>query len=322
MPTVCRAVGTGSNGGVVLASTDGGTTWHAEYWNSKLSFSAIDCPSSTDCFADRGFAPAVAASTDGGRSWTVHSVPAGVGALGDISCANSTTCWTAGNTTSLHGAVDEAIIMTHDSGRSWVTLSIPKVDDGMGGYAAISCRSTRTCVFAGYGVLTTGYGGESWTARSVPKSSQPFVADTCRSTLCVALGYSESAIPSYASADIVISRDSGATWKTSVKQVPSVSDLHGVSCATSKVCLAVGTGFTITKRGTTPTSTLWPALLRTTNGGSSWTRQVGPSSATDLNAVVCVSASTCIAVGSTSSSLGAVLYTHDGGAVWHLGTLP
>jgi photosystem II stability/assembly factor-like uncharacterized protein len=323
VPTACRAVGASSRGGVVLTSTDRGASWHAEYWNAAFTFSAIACPKPTICFADRGFSPALASSTDGVRSWTIRAAPAGVAVLGDISCASATTCWAAGATTSSHGVVDEAIVATHNGGKSWARESIPGVSDGMGDYAAVSCESATACVFAGYGVLTTDNGGASWISRAVPTSALPSVAVACRSTLCVSLGYSESAIPSYASADILISRDAGEKWSTSVRRVPSVSDLYGVSCPSTTVCEAVGTGYTPTERRRTPAPTsLWPALFRTTNGGSSWIRQVGPSSAADLDSVVCLSPSRCIAVGSTSSSLGAVLITGDGGATWHLGTLP
>ena len=55
----------------------------------------------------------------------------------------------------------EAVIATTNGGATWKFETLPKVPDGMGQYAAISCTSAKDFVFAGIGVLTTTDGGES-----------------------------------------------------------------------------------------------------------------------------------------------------------------
>jgi photosystem II stability/assembly factor-like uncharacterized protein len=66
------------------------------------------------------------------------------------------------------------------------------------------------------------------------------------------------------------------------------------ACPSTSTCFVVGNG-----------------IARTTNGGTSWTRQTVPSGTPDLTGISCSSTAICVAVGGN-----AVLRTTNGGANW------
>jgi photosystem II stability/assembly factor-like uncharacterized protein len=289
----------------------------------RTAFFAIACPTATSCWAISDEGLAIVATSNGGASWSAEHVPSGIGYLGGIACPTATSCLIAASRSPVDGAPDEAVLVTTNSGRSWHEVSVPKVDDGMGDDASIACPSSRVCVVAGYGVLTTHDGGSTWTSRAVPRGTLPFVAVTCRGTLCVALGYSESAIPSYASADIAVSDDAGSTWALVDREVRSVSDLDAAACRSAIVCLAVGEGYTVTKPGSPPASTQWPAIVSSSDAARSWKTARGPKPVTYLSGIACPTPTRCIAVGTKDGATdGAILVSANGGGSWTEAALP
>jgi photosystem II stability/assembly factor-like uncharacterized protein len=309
----CWAVG----GGVILTTASGGKTWTVQLHVSSPSFENVACPSPSYCWVTgSGRAePVIYATTDGGKHWTAQTVPKGLGNVTtDISCSGNSDCWVAGSTAAIEP--DEAVIATTNGGATWKFQTLPKVADGMGQYAAISCISAKDCIFAGVGALWTTDGGAKWISGTT-KGALPFVAVSCSSAKdCTALGYSESAVPTNEAADIVTTTTGGASWVVRVKQVASVGQLSGVTCASSE-CFAVGYGYTVTSKGPPAKFSFWPAIFASTNNGQSWKRQTGPGTISGLADVSCTSAKDCIAVGSTKSfTLGAILATTDGGTTW------
>jgi photosystem II stability/assembly factor-like uncharacterized protein len=92
------------------------------------------------------------------------------------------------------------------------------------------------------------------------------------------------------------------------QHVPSgVFEYEAVSCASSSVCVAVGSQY-----GT--------LISATENGGSQWTNQNLPSDLrlheATLDAISCPSPSTCKAVGQVSRSAALILSTTNGGTTW------
>ncbi|HEY5272814.1 MAG TPA: hypothetical protein VIJ34_06220 [Acidimicrobiales bacterium] len=106
--STCLAVGSviGANGGLsyaqeglVLQTTDGGSTWGSATIPSGLEVvGQATCPSPTACFAigDTASAPVVLSSIDGGSTWTMLSVPSTVSSITSISCATPTNCSLSG----------------------------------------------------------------------------------------------------------------------------------------------------------------------------------------------------------------------------------
>lgn len=309
----CKAVGDG----VILTTADGGRTWTSQLRVSRLSFESVTCPSASYCWVTGSgrAGPVIYATTDGGRHWTAQTVPKGLGNVTtDLSCSGNSHCWVAGSTAAI--APDEAVVATTNGGATWKLQTLPKVADGMGQYAAISCISAKDCVFAGVGALWTTDGGARWISGTT-EGALPFVAVSCSSAKdCTALGYSQSAVPANEAADIVTTATGGASWTVRVKQVASVGQLRGVTCASGE-CFAVGYGYTVTSKGPPAKYRFWPAIFASTNNGRSWKRQTGPAVVSGLADVSCTTAKDCIAVGSTKSfTLGAILATTDGGTTW------
>jgi photosystem II stability/assembly factor-like uncharacterized protein len=90
----------------------------------------------------------------------------------------------------------------------------------------------------------------------------------------------------------------------------SMYSANGVSCGDDRHCWAVGFG-----TGTTA------SIDATSDGGTTWSAQVVPSSVGVLAAVSCRSRLDCMAVGSAGAT-GAVIATTNGGETWTLGQDP
>jgi hypothetical protein len=89
--TTCFVLG---SGGLIFATTDGGSTWISQNSNSIFALSAISCPSTTMCVAvgpTESLRGAIVETTDGGSTWRFQDF--GPGAA--ISCPSATTCFEA-----------------------------------------------------------------------------------------------------------------------------------------------------------------------------------------------------------------------------------
>ena len=135
----------------------------------------------------------------------------------------------------------------------------------------------------------------SWTAVSMPTSSQTSTLSVngvacATSDLCFAVGRQGGPpVP-------LLMEWNGTAWASVTQPVSTLfSVLQGVSCAGPSFCVAVGFS------GTSPTT----ALIETWNG-SAWSTSSLPAPspsgvAVQLYGVSCVSASSCVAVGSTTA---------------------
>jgi hypothetical protein len=143
-----------------------------------------------------------------------------------------------------------------------------------------------------------------------PSTSQnsQFTGVTCaNSTFCVAVGSNST------TGNIVISQWNGTTWTLATVATPGSgnAELNSVSCAGPAFCLAVGDF-----NGTTdPLAEQW--------NGSAWTpvtvANVTGSTETVLNDVSCLSATSCTAVGfSTTASLRMPLAEIWNGTAWSI----
>ena len=352
--SACVAVGYGGStpaGGVVLTTTDGGTTWTQQTIPSGVgAFYGVACPSTSDCVAvgrTPSYNGVVLTTTDGGTTWTQQTIPSGIG-VGGVSCPSTTNCVVVGDTTTYNGVV----LTTADGGTTWVNQSLPS---GVGSLNSVSCASTSDCIASGNTASSTGFiitsadGGVNWSAQTVPSGVGSLGAVSCPSTsVCVMTGSSSSG-----SGGVILgTTDGGTTWAS--EGLPIVVYPSGVSCATTSDCVAVGansggTGaiLTTTDGGTTWVSQSVPGatglltgvscpstadcttvggglILTTTDGGTTWVNRSLPSGVYQLNGVSCPSTTECVSVGNrdSTSSGGVILTTADGGAKWGSQAVP
>jgi len=167
----------------------------------------------------------------------------------------------------------------------------------------VSCTSENACTMVGryyaggYKPYVARWNGTSWSQQSAPSptegnAGEALLAVSCASsTSCLAVG--KAANKPFAE------RWTGSEWAISSVPNPSGSadaSLQGISCTASNACIAVGS---YAKSG---------AMARTlaaSFNGSSWTIASTPNPAKEgaatLREVSCLSASSCLAVGSLAA---------------------
>jgi len=212
--------------------------------------------------------------------------------LTGVSCASISTCIAVGDA--------GTILSSGDGGRSWHRQT-PGTDDQLVG---VSCSSSSGCVAIGYAttgpandvvILTTGNGGASWQIQHLGDYSVQSAVSCAPDGLCLTVG----------SATILARNTPGAPWHN---QTPGTTEpLEGISCSTSRQCVAVGVPLK-EGNGVNDTAVL---LLNTTDGGNSWHSQ--PAGTTQsLSGVSCAIGGRCIVVGVG----GTILRSGNGGATW------
>ena len=90
------------------------------------------------------------------------------------------------------------------------------------------------------------------------------------------------------------------SWQVDQAYTPTSGALAAISCGSATDCIAVGSD----------------EVVATTNGGSSWTTENGPTGMGTINAISCSSATTCMIVGYTAENTPAVAVTTNGGTTW------
>jgi photosystem II stability/assembly factor-like uncharacterized protein len=88
--TICYVVGEGG----AIAKTIDGTHWTTMYAGSSNNLFGISCPSATVCVATQYQRPLVV-TTDGGTNWVPHGDPSGF--LAGISCPTTSVCFAGGS---------------------------------------------------------------------------------------------------------------------------------------------------------------------------------------------------------------------------------
>jgi hypothetical protein len=276
----CVAVGTAASTTYALRTKDGGRSWSAQSMAAAVvSLSAVSCGSSLDCVAV-GFQPvpgqqfsdafegAVVATSDGGLSWRLVSLPSGVASLSAVSCATAARCVALGDAppaASTSGIVPtgtyQAIALaTRNGGTTWSSpVAIPVISAVQG----VSCSTTSSCVAVGQQFPTnppgpaipvaevTRDGGKVWDGHPLPgRGEEPTGISCASSSLCVAVGAVTHGVLSgntlglllpmgaVVPGALMISSDGGIHWSLSTKL--GVGNLVGVSCPSPTSCAAVG----------------------------------------------------------------------------------
>ena len=326
--TFCAAVG--NNGGICLGppintcneaaviatTTDGGTTWTTQNPGGPGdSFSAVSCPSTSECTAvGRG-----QAATSGFAYTDLFSGTCSMGpgcdqpisigsAFSGVSCPSTTMCIAVGQ--------DEVAIAT--AGETSWTAQVANSLNSFESLRSVSCASTSNCMGAGGSdadgpptIMSTTDGGATWaTVFSFPNSVEKLAAISCPSqSVCTAVGQANGAIGT--PGPVVHTTDGGSTW-TSQTLPAGVGPLSGVASASTSVCEAVGQTQAATGA----------VIVATTDGGATWQSQSVPPGVSALYQLSCPSTTVCTAVGGSPSGPGAIITTTDGGTTWTGQTVP
>ena len=347
--TTCIAVGSRSGGALVEQTTDSGGSWTTELSGvSGPPLQAVSCSGTVICVAvgDDG---TVLTSDDGGSAWSqtaIADLPP-TASLSSVACQGAEDCWasvgvSAGSFSMPSGSIQSAGLVeaTSDGGTTWnqETWPIPAFDGTTDGQVAgangvslsLSCPSTGVCVGVGavsylisqgettlppegiditIGVLVyTDDGGENWSSVLVGRDDSEFISVSCpTTTTCIALGEDNGGEENGGVDHAFSLSRSDGSWALSRLPFDSLlAPAVSVSCLNTTSCLAVGTP---------AVSSYGSPVLSTSDGGSTWQPEATADSQANLEAVNCVSASSCWAVGSDSNG-ALILHTVTGGEAW------
>lgn len=190
-------------------TSDFGRTWQREGNLPSLFLAGDDvsCTVGGPCLV-AGYVPtgtgtgegAVALSTDGGKTWSLASVPNGIGVLRSATCTGASACLAAGSTSNaVNDVVPAKGVLLHsgDGGHSWQPAGgPPPVNDVFD----LECPSPRVCAMVGTlwkntpavgtgGVAQSGDGGATFDLSSAAYAPLTLTALSCPSaTACFAAG--------------------------------------------------------------------------------------------------------------------------------------
>lgn len=266
--------------------------------------------------------PALVATTDGGASWAVLTLPPTVGYLSGVACTSARSCTAVGQV-GVTG-VGPGAILTTTNGTTWALQVVPP---GTTDVTAVDCRVDGRCTALGVvsgvvSTLTPSHAG-TWVATGrLPAPASVATALSCTdATHCWATA-AQSVDVGHVIGAIDVTSDGGATWAP--QNVPvGTGALQGIDCTpgTDTTRTATGTGASCTAVGTTATvlggaRTGQGVVLTTANGGSRWAAAPVTAASADLLAVSCT-AGPCVAVGTTAVTApqaGVVILTGTAGA--------
>src|SRR4029077_16788849 len=278
----------------------------------------VTCASPSDCWAVgyyyNGSVIQTLIERWDGTSWAIVSSPntstTQPNYLYGVTCVSASDCWAVG--TYYNGSAYQTLIERWE-GTSWAIVSSPNTGATDNNYLrGVTCVSASECWAVGYyyhdilpvQTLIERWEGTSWAIVSSPNTSAAennnLYGVTCVSASeCWAVGnyYNESSI-----AQTLIERWEGTSW--AIVSSPNTStthdnDLYGVTCPSARACGVVGFYYT---------DTFIAQTLIERWEGTSWAIVSSPNTSTTqanfLQAVTCVSASECWAVGAYNASFG------------------
>jgi len=282
----CSAIIAGSTAGVATAGA------------ASYQLAGVSCANASFCMAVGSSAirfQGVDSSNNtlierwNGKAWSVLTSPGGTGAaLRGVSCTSAAFCVAVGN------------VLQRWNGTSWSLVTSPK---GGGTLEGVSCTSATNCIavgFTGSKTLVERWNGAKW---SIIASPSPTVgggsvlsAVSCTSAAsCFAVGWNN--IGGAGEPTTIVERFNGKTWSIDTNARPrSFSALNGVSCASATSCMAVGYSQTAAARFQFGP----PKTLVQRWNGKTWSIVASPNPGTtnsELAAISCPSATSCIAVG-------------------------
>jgi photosystem II stability/assembly factor-like uncharacterized protein len=253
--------------------------------------------------------------------------PAGTGQLDAVTCADAAHCWAvgapgttaasaAGTTSSVPPTAATVIDATVNGGMTWTAQAVTVTPAPA--LTGISCPTVRLCMAVGLSgtgtagvVLTTSDAGTTWAPASVPSGAIVITSIECAAaTDCTAIASDGTTFWSAHSTDF------GRTWTQEGDLPPGFLDAGNLACVAGASCLV--TGYTATTAGHGQ-----GAIAISTDGGGTWTAASVPAGTGLVQGAVCATISSCLAVGTMSTTVSAVvpakgqlLTSDDGGHTW------
>lgn len=237
----------------------------------------------------------VAATHDGGASWTTAPLPAGfqfAGGQGTMAFSG-THGWVIG----FDSNFNDAIAGTADGGTTWTSETVP-TGFFLNTIAAVSPSDVWAAGSGSSGgsvVLASTDAGATWQQQSLPSDQGSVQSLVFASPLQGWAGGSDTS----GNASILTTADGGATWVH--QSVPAVtSAVQSIS-------------FAGTQRGWAIAGS---ALLTTADGGGSWSQATGPSGLAFGDAIAAVGASSVVLVGTAPYEVPIIEHSANNGATW------
>lgn len=246
--------------------------------------------------------------------------PSGTGDLGAVSCATVRRCWAVGvagpNPAPATGVT--VIAATTNGGMSWKAQRVTGGSTPQ--LSAVSCPTTTECMAVGSNgaslpgsgvVVTTSDSGATWSPATSPQNTLVISSVTCASpTDCSAV------VSDGTSTWTAHSADFGQSWQQEGNLPSLFLPGNDLTCVAGGVCIDAGYVPTSNGHGE-------GAIAVSADGGQTWALASVPSGIGVLQSAACLSASVCIAAGSTATTVsdvvpakGELLRSVDRGHTW------
>ena len=292
------------------------------------SLTDVSCVSATSCKAVGSFQSTQTLTlieSWNGVAWSIDPSPSTARAgnvLSGVSCISPTSCKAVGSVTPPAPAGQNAVsktVIESWNGRGWTVVSSPSPGSRDNELLGVSCVSANSCKAVGsYGndathdrTLVESWNGRAWTVVPTPNpgtGNDQLLGVSCVSaSTCTAVGRSRTSTgdPNRT----LVESWNGKKWAfVSSPNQGAFSGLTRVSCASATSCKAVGSFLSSTSRTTATSGTLVLSW-----NGHVWSIVPTPKPQALLEAVSCVSAKSCWAVGEIGT---ATLVEFWNGAAW------
>ena len=306
---------------LTLAEQWNGTDWKVQSTANPAKISAqlngIDCVSTTSCAAV-GFSQNLPSGGGGGGGIAQQGVlePGHFGRLPNGQAPSRQVPLTLVPNAGASGSAIPLKFTLAEiwNGRSWTMQATPNPQAAYSQLNGISCVTSTNCIAVGssttnLGATTTlaeAWNGTTWSIVATPNpagatSSQLNGVACASSQTCIAVGSSTGASGSVTLAETW----NGTTWAVVTTPNPagaSSSQLNGLACHAAASCMAVGSSTdasgTTTTLGETWDGITWAIDTTANKTGSSYS---------ELLAISCTSATSCIATGDALHSTSDVV---------------
>jgi len=329
----------------LYVSTDEGGTWTQLTMPQGFApTSPLACGGVSDCAAGGtdGGRPVFVSTSDGGHSFAITPLSAGVGHLDTLSCPSATFCaGLAAPSEFLEiGKSDATFLSTSDGGKTFSDSPIVSGDS----MQSLACSSNSHCTAVGWsdalgpndataGVAArTTDGGEEWSAATLPAGfgvsylTQLSCADAQHCSVTGLISIAVQNPPQCASMpQLPLPPGTTTTTTTSIAPGAAVQRVaQAESAATASANQEVTNGFSCNPSG----QTLVGDIASTTDGGLSWTPDPLPGDVPEpqFSGLSCPTDNECWATGSEAVPVqignefnggsSMVLGTANGGSTW------
>lgn len=327
----------------LYVSTNDGATWSAlPLPHGLVPTTPLECSGPQWCATGGTYEsqPVLAVTRDGGHSFTIDPLPAGVGTLHTVSCPSSGMCMgLVSAALRTQAPVDATLLVTSDGGSTFHDEPILPGDSMVG----LSCTSATACtavgltdasahelVPVGVSALTTDQ-GRTWRAGSLPVGfGVTFSQLTCADAQhCFVTGFVPIPNdPGLATAQCASTRTASTRTAPFPAMSPEVAAISKTETELKAAAAAAASGKYHVSQGACQAVTLVSDVATSRDGGLTWTPDVLPADvpAPELNGLSCPTATVCWAGGQEAVAqkigngvnLGSsvLIGTTDGGSTW------